>query len=54
MESYDGVLRRFQEEQGMPVQDWTAQALNRVKGAPSLAGRDQLRDALTKLGFGLK
>jgi nitroreductase len=52
--SYDAALRTFQEEQRMPLQDWSELVLNRVKGAPSLNGRDKLREALTILGFGLK
>lgn len=52
--SYDTTMRVFQAEQGMKVQDWTEQALNRVKNAPGHDGRARLRDALEKLGFGLK
>jgi nitroreductase len=52
--SYDARMQLFQQEQGMPLQDWSDQALNRVKNAASLNGRDRLRDALTALGFGLK
>ncbi len=54
VEAYDARIRTFQEEQKLPPQDWSAQALNRVKDVPSLHGRDPLRDALTALGFGLK
>ncbi|MGP0060793.1 MAG: NADPH-dependent oxidoreductase [Beijerinckiaceae bacterium] len=54
VEDYNARLRSFQEEQGMPLQDWSDLALNRMKGAPNLSGRDKLRDALTALGFGLR
>jgi nitroreductase len=48
---YDETLRAFQAEQGMKVQGWTEQALNRVKDS---SGRARLREALETLGFGLK
>ncbi len=54
IDAYDARLRAFQEEQKLPLQDWSVQALNRVKDSPSLHGRDRLREALTTLGFGLK
>jgi nitroreductase len=54
IETYDARIKSFQREQTMPVQDWSEQALKRVKDAPALHGRDRLRDALTTLGFGLK
>ncbi len=52
--AYNPRLREFQREQGMPEQDWTAQAGQRVRDAKSLNGRDVLRDALRQLGFILK
>jgi nitroreductase len=52
--SYDETLRIFQAEQGMKVQDWSEQSLNRVKDAPGRDGRARLREALESLGFGLK
>lgn len=54
VESYNAKARAFQQEQGLPQQDWTEQAINRVAAAPSLHGRDRLREALQTLGFGLK
>ncbi len=54
IEAYDTRIRTFQQEQNLPLQDWSVQALNRVKDAPSLHGRDRLHDVLTTLGFGLK
>lgn len=54
VERYNPSLRDFQKEQGMPLQDWTELALNRVRKTPSLSGRDKLRESLLTLGFGLK
>jgi nitroreductase len=54
VEDYNAHLRGFQAEQKMALQDWTEIVVNRVRGAPSLNGRDKLREALTSLGFGLK
>jgi nitroreductase len=51
---YDTTLRAFQAEQGMKIQDWTEQALNRVKDVPGQNGRARLREALVALGFELK
>jgi nitroreductase len=52
--AYDETIKSFQQEQHMPVQAWSDQALNRIKDAPALHGRERLRDALKALGFGLK
>jgi len=52
--TYDARIRAFQQEQNLPLQDWSAQAVSRVKDAPALHGCDRLRVALTELGFGLK
>jgi hypothetical protein len=54
VDSYNARVRSFQQEQGMPLQDWSEQAVNRVKNIASLSGRDKLREALETLGFGLK
>lgn len=51
---YDERLRVFQEEQGMPLQNWSAQAAVRVRDAKSLHGREALRAILHARGFGLK
>lgn len=53
IEIYDQRIRIFQQEQNLPQQDWSTQAVNRVKDAPALHGRERLHDALTALGFGL-
>jgi nitroreductase len=52
--AYDATIQNFQQEQHLPTQAWSEQAVNRIKNAPALHGRDRLRDALTALGFGLK
>lgn len=54
LENYDQEIRKFQKTQGIPEIDWTQQALDRVKSAASLKGRDRLSEALRKLGFGLR
>jgi len=51
---YEEALRAFQAGQKMPVVGWTDTALNRVRGAESLSGRDRIRGALAALGFGLR
>jgi nitroreductase len=54
IESYNNTMRAFQAEQGMKLQDWTEQAVNRVKDVPGHDGRARLREALQALGFGLR
>jgi len=54
VEAYNARFREFQREQGLPEQDWSVQAGNRVRNVDSLNGRHVLRDALHRLGFGLK
>jgi nitroreductase len=54
VETYNQRFRAFQREQGLPEQDWSTQASNRVRDVNSLNGRHVLRDALHSLGFGLK
>lgn len=54
VETYNQRFRAFQREQGLPEQDWSTQAGNRVRDVNSLNGRHVLRDALHSLGFGLK
>jgi nitroreductase len=54
VESYNQRFRAFQREQGLPEQDWSTQAGNRVRDEGSLNGRHVLRDALHRLGFQLK
>lgn len=54
VEHYEAALRTFQKGQGLPEVGWTATALNRVRGAEALSGRDRIRDALAALGFGLR
>ena len=54
IEQYDGMMKRFQASQAMPLVDWTAQSSTRVKGPESLSGRDRLKLALAELGFSLR
>jgi nitroreductase len=54
IERYNATARDFMREQGMKEQDWTAQAINRLKDTQALTGRDRMREALTKMGFGLR
>jgi nitroreductase len=51
---YNRHLRVFQEEQGLPEQDWVTIVANRLRGPEILHGRDKLRDILNGLGFKLK
>lgn len=51
---YNRHLRAFQQEQGLPEQDWSAIVANRLRGPEILHGRDKLRDILNGLGFKLK
>ena len=54
IEKYNGVARDFMREQGMNEQDWTSQAMNRLKDTAALHGRDRMRAALLSLGFELR
>lgn len=54
VDHYDEALKAFQKGQGLPEAGWVSVALNRVRGAEALSGRDLIRDALTALGFGLR
>jgi nitroreductase len=54
VDHYNTVARDYMREQGMKEQDWTSQALNRLKDAASLTGRDRMREALASMGFGLR
>ncbi|MCZ7471887.1 hypothetical protein M0412_22710 [Agrobacterium sp. O3.4] len=39
LESYDEVLKTFQEKQGLPQNGWTAPISQRVENATALKGR---------------
>lgn len=52
--AYNLTLRTFQQEQSMPVVDWTELMSNRIGSTAALKGRDRLGDALKALGFKLK
>lgn len=51
---YNPRLRAFQGRQGLPVLDWTTQAVTRTAGPGSMAGRHLLREVLDGLGFELR
>jgi hypothetical protein len=44
----------FEREQGLPEQDWSEQAYNRVRDAKVLNGPHVLREVLHGMGFELK
>lgn len=52
--AYNARLRVFQKAQGMPEQDWTAQAAKRMRDVPALTGRHVLREFLARAGFRLR
>jgi nitroreductase len=54
LDAYDDGLRQFQKGQGMGDSTWRQLALDRVKSIDALRGRDQLSNALHKLGFPLR
>lgn len=54
IDRYNGIARDFMREQGMPEQDWTAQATGRLASAKSLTGRERMREALLNMGFELR
>ncbi len=52
---YGEAMGQFYAEQAMRVQgDWARHSAKRIAGPQSLAGRDQLREALIRLGFELR
>jgi len=52
--SYNAVMRTFQQEQGMPLVDWSIKSSERVANASALKNRDKLRGYLEQLGFAFK
>ncbi|MGY2047896.1 NADPH-dependent oxidoreductase [Methylobacterium sp. JK268] len=52
--AYDRTLAAFQEGQRLDPVGWTRAALDRVRGPEALSGRDRIRAALERLGFGLR
>jgi nitroreductase len=52
--AYDPAIRSFQAEQGMTVQDWTRQAVNRTRDAAALSGRHVMKSVLRAMGFRLR
>jgi len=51
---YDAVMARFWASQGMQQGEWSRTAVNRVKNAASLHGREKLVAALHRMGFLLR
>ena len=49
--AYNARLRGFQQEQGMPLIDWSQQAATRIN---RLGTRDRMAEALRNLGFPLR
>ncbi len=54
IERYNYAARDFMREQAMKEQDWTSQAIGRLKDVPAMHGRDRMREALRNLGFELR
>lgn len=54
IETLDEKFRDFQKEQGLPEQGWIKQVLSRVRGEGAMSGRHLLKEALHRMGFGLK
>jgi nitroreductase len=54
LNTYDEVLKVFQEKQGLPQNGWTAPIAQRVENADALKGRAELAQILRRLGFGIK
>lgn len=51
IEAYDSRLRTFQQEQGMPLIDWSLQAATRIN---RLGTRERMAQAVRNLGFPLR
>lgn len=54
LDAYDAALSAFQAQEGMAVQGWTKVATHRVRGIEGLTGRHLMREALARMGFGLR
>lgn len=54
LNSYDEVLKVFQEKQGLPQNGWTGPIAQRVENAAALKGRAELSRTLRRLGFAIK
>ncbi|MBS7703787.1 NADPH-dependent oxidoreductase [Chelatococcus asaccharovorans] len=52
--AYDEQFHAFQNEQGLPRQDWSSVLAARIASAAFLNGRERLADALRAFGFALK
>lgn len=54
IDAYEGHLTAFQREQAMDPVGWRHIVANRLRDTGALHGRDQLRDQLVRMGFGLR
>ncbi|MFK0387104.1 NADPH-dependent oxidoreductase [Agrobacterium sp. NPDC090273] len=54
LDSYDEVMKVFQERQGLPEYGWTAPIAKRIENAEALKGRADLKQTLHRLGFSIK
>lgn len=52
--AYDATMRGFQQEQALPLIDWTELVSQRIGTAKALKNRENIRAALLQLGFKLK
>lgn len=54
LDSYDEVMKVFQERQGLLEYGWTAPIAKRIENAEALKGRADLKQTLHRLGFSIK
>jgi hypothetical protein len=52
--AYDNHLRDFQTEQAMVQQGWSELVRSRLGAISAMSGREGLREALHRMGFGLR
>ena len=51
---HDAEMMRFSARQEMQAGTWTQRVLNRLGPIKSMNGRERLRDALNRMGFGIR
>jgi len=54
LEGYEEAYRRFREEQGMRPRPWQAAVHESTTSMAYMGGRENLREMVTKRGFGLR
>jgi hypothetical protein len=52
--AHDAEMMRFTARQEMQAGTWTQRVLNRLGPIKSMNGRERLRDALNRMGFGIR